>query len=314
MDALACYASDSDSEASHPDGRCQGSTVLGKVRPREEGAESQSGRPSSQKVVKKARPGPHEAASGEATEAAPPVPDAILNLFPPAANTAEAHQGRTRGFPHVVGNFPTHVFVRVAVPAKCKPALEALLVRLARAMPGLQPTRPTTNDPSLKRIANNGDGWVNGEYHMSLSRTVAIRKHQQATLLRELRASLRRKVGSFNVPLERLSVFVNDDRSRTFLAIEPGNPGAGKLVGLIGRVDDAFALNDLQRFYADPKPHVSVAWVLGDREEELNALVAGLCPANGARGQGLGGQGCQWHFQVTDVECKVGNKIHSLVA
>eukprot|EP00959_Pyramimonas_sp_CCMP1952_P270374 5651914-Pyramimonas_sp.AAC.1 len=315
MDALACYASDSESEPELPDTLCQGHSNKGKCRSADEDANCISGQNRSHKVVKRARPNPKDVASQAVTSAAPPVPDAILTLFPSAPICAEPHQGRTRGFPHVVGNFPTHVFVRAAAPVKCQSVLEALLVRLAQVMPGLQPTKPTTSNPSSKKVSgSSGGNWVNGEYHMSLSRTVAIRIHQQAPLLRDLRVNLRRKVGTFSVALECLAVFVNDDRSRTFLAVETVCPGAKKLVQLITRVDLAFTTNNLKCFYANPRPHVSVAWVLGDQEKEMTARVAELFPNNGAKGKGLAGEGYQWNFQVADVECKVGNKIHSLAA
>mmetsp|Transcript_38465 Transcript_38465/g.64699 ORF Transcript_38465/g.64699 Transcript_38465/m.64699 type:complete len:353 (+) Transcript_38465:611-1669(+) len=252
---------------------------------------------------------------------APAIPDAILTMFPTVISHADPHQGRARAFPHVTGNFVTHVFVRATLSYKCSELLKEMLERLAKAMPDLQPTKPTTrtaanNTASIEtESSSTATSWVSHEYHVSLSRTLPIRQHQFIPLIRDLKQSLRRKVPiAFSVSLETLAVFVNEDKTRTFLAIEP-SAGLSQLVHLIEKVDNAFVLSNLAKFYEEKRPHISVAWVLGDKMAEMSAAVEKLFPKNGAKGcKGLAGEGQVWHFQVANIECKVGCKIHTVAS
>lgn len=59
------------------------------------------------------------------------------------------------------------------------------------------------------------------------------------------------------------SFYVNEDRSRSFAALDVA---AGKLEfrALIGRVNDAMREFRQEQYYADPKPHTSIGWALGD--------------------------------------------------
>lgn len=46
----------------------------------------------------------------------------------------------------------------------------------------------------------------------------------------------------------------------------------------------------------DPRPHLSVAWALGNRTEQLSSVIAALHGAGG--GAGVACQGLQWSCQV----------------
>ena len=89
-------------------------------------------------------------------------------------------------------------------------------------------------------------------------------------------------------------MLVNDERTRTFLALSaaaasgaeqqqrqqggPANAGAAggsPLLRAIEAASRAFQLNGLPRFYEVPRPHISVAWLLGDCEQQLDAALAG---------------------------------------
>ncbi|KAI3431477.1 hypothetical protein D9Q98_004529 [Chlorella vulgaris] len=329
------------------------------------------------------------------------------------------HQGRTRAFPHVIGNFATHVLVAVATPAACVDALEALLQLLRIRLPSLQPTRAAAAggaslgtstrrgvSPSAAAAAATAAGASSANadaartplaqpcYHISLSRTVGLRLEQIAPLVSDLRSRLRQQ-GSFCISMAGLEVFANDDRSRTFLAVRAckggsaaanrsgsagsplaelggcrvaanGSGGSGlqglkaivaqqqqqqqpqqqqgeqqqeqqhqqeqqqdeqqhqqqqqqqeeqlqggyspQLVALCHIASAACTAHGLPPFYADPRPHASVAWLLGDQQEELQAALAEAdVQAAAAR---LARHA--WTVQPDSIWCKAGQRQHAV--
>ncbi|KAL4856427.1 U6 snRNA phosphodiesterase [Chlorella vulgaris] len=329
------------------------------------------------------------------------------------------HQGRTRAFPHVSGNFATHVLVAVAAPAACVEALEALLQLLRIRLPSLQPTRDATGggashgtstrrgvSPSAAAAAAAAADASSADadaprtplaqpcYHISLSRTVGLRLEQIAPLVSDLRCRLRQQ-DSFCISMAGLEVFANDDRSRTFLAVRAcgggsaaanrsgsagsplaelgscrvaanGSDGSGhqglraivaqqqqqqpqqqgerqqeqqqqqqhqqeqqqddkqqqqqqqeeqlhgayspQLVALCHIASAACTAHGLPPFYADPRPHASVAWLLGDQREELQAALAEAdVQAAAAR---LARHA--WTVQPEIIWCKAGQRQHAV--
>jgi hypothetical protein len=88
----------------------------------------------------------------------------------------------------------------------------------------------------------------------------------------------------------KLSVFVNDDGTRTFLAllIDANSSSSSSvsstlshqhqhqhqhLLSTLQLSDKVFKLHGFQQYYDDPQLHVSVAWVLGNQGEKLQAIV-----------------------------------------
>eukprot|EP00854_Cymbomonas_tetramitiformis_P009398 gene9398-11134_t len=90
--------------------------------------------------------------------------------------------------------------------------------------------------------------WGCNEFHLSLSRTVAIRAHQLEPLLQALRSSLRRWQ-RFATELGQMAVFVNDARTRTFLSLRTLPETDSQFKELVRRVDKAFMTQELAVFY-----------------------------------------------------------------
>jgi hypothetical protein len=57
---------------------------------------------------------------------------------------------------------------------------------------------------------------------------------------------------------------------------------------------------------------VSVAWVLGDMQCELERVVRQVCPRNDSEILGVGGEAFRWRVEVGQVDCKVGKKLYQL--
>ena len=62
--------------------------------------------------------------------------------------------------------------------------------------------------------------------------------------------------------VDRMEYFWNDDRSRVFLALSLRRDHDAAMRSLLGAVDAALVAFGHAPFYADPRPHVSIAWFL----------------------------------------------------
>ena len=206
--------------------------------------------------------------------------------------------GRVRAFPHVQGNFATHVYVPLAVTdwTEARHELGDILAKLARAVPTLRPIGTINGnlgedcDSAFDAIASLVP---DGDLHVSLSHTFPIRAARKAGLLTALRRGLARDLAAGWDALvgPNLEVFVNDARTTTFLALRVGtaspidpspgtSPGTANArspwKGAYSAVNGVMRERGYPQFYEDPKPHASFAWTPGDREAELREAIEGL--------------------------------------
>ena len=177
----------------------------------------------------------------------------------------DPHQGRNRSFPHVEGNFATHVYISLTIPRHSQKQIEALCNRVQMF------------HPSLNRIAAAERGGEIG-LHMSLSRTVPTRRGQHKTVLSGLRKQFARSMktnplpGTLKLDARRPIVLVNDDLSRTFLAIKINDTDVmhERLTRCVSIVDKVFLQHGLKTYYGNPIHHLSIGWLLGDKQNRLN--------------------------------------------
>lgn len=206
--------------------------------------------------------------------------------------------GRVRAFPHVQGNFATHVYVPLAVTdwTEARHELGDILAKLARAVPTLRPIGTINGnlgedcDSAFDAIASLVP---DGDLHVSLSHTFPIRAARKDGLLTALRRGLARDLATGWDALvgPNLEVFVNDARTTTFLALRVGtaspidpSPGTSPWTanarspwkGAYSAVNGVMRERGYPQFYEDPKPHASFAWTPGDREAELREAIEGL--------------------------------------
>ncbi|BBM97687.1 U6 snRNA phosphodiesterase [Marchantia polymorpha subsp. ruderalis] len=127
----------------------------------------------------------------------PPPPIDLLNL--PTAfreKDEDPHRGRLRTFPHVEGNFALHVYIPVTVPSNAKSKILPLFERAVKLFTDLHLLGDEIVDVSAKGASISKFG---GEYHISLSRTVAVRVHQIDSVV----SMLRRRFSSQNRCISR---------------------------------------------------------------------------------------------------------------
>ncbi len=216
-----------------------------------------------------------------------------------AARTSspESHQGRIRSFPHVEGQFATHVYFEVTGGQDNKN-----LTRLIQAFE----SSSTADGEAFHPIQQ--------PFHVSLSRTVAITSTQMRSLLSELKHSLHKTFASFR-KRPRKSIFesslhvrigeaacilVNDENTRTFLSLSVSMQGNASLESVIDHVSRVFKRHGLKEYYENPNIHTSVGWCLGNQEMQMQKI---LDAQKNLRY-------LAWSSSVSRILCRIGKKEH----
>eukprot|EP00736_Rhodelphis_marinus_P009336 Rmarinus@m.28511 len=152
--------------------------------------------------------------------------------------------GRIRSFPHVAGNFASHIYISISLDERSRRGLYHCLRKLRAAMHGV--TLEMHDMDSL---------------HISLSRTVAIRSPQISHFVEGIREAVLHSA-AFQLSFGDFESYVNDEGTRSFLALSV-SLGAKEVISLIKAVDVVFGRFGLQEYYSNPQPHMSVAWAIG---------------------------------------------------
>ncbi|XP_062164234.1 uncharacterized protein LOC133870949 [Alnus glutinosa] len=244
----------------------------------------------------------------------PPPPLSLLN--PPTSNplgtldrlqTGQA--SRVRSFPHVDGNYALHVYIPVYIPSIPKKELALFLKKISFLVPGLHVVDVDVplnilckDDLKLEQVA------LGREFHISLGRTVPIRVHQIDSVVAMLRQKLQFQK-RYWIDLSKLQVFVNDDHTRTFLSIEVITGGLAEIKRQIHAVNEVYRLHKLPEFYKDPRPHISLAWALGDSSDSLQRVVDEEMKRSNVGGSS---QKCIFTSKFNGIECKIGKKTYKI--
>ncbi|KAL3524110.1 hypothetical protein ACH5RR_016944 [Cinchona calisaya] len=211
-----------------------------------------------------------------ASTSLPPPPLALLetpNSFGAFDCLPAEQPRRVRSFPHVVGNYALHVYIPVCIPSLPRKEMVQFLRKVTALVPGLHVVDIDVPLNSLFKDDNKFEQVALGrEFHISLGRTVPIRLHQRdsvVTMLRQKLQSQRR----YWIDFTRWVVFVNDDCTRSFLSMEVIAAGLTEITKQIEAVNEVYKLHNLLEFYKDPRPHISVAWALGDVGDVMTRVV-----------------------------------------
>ncbi|KAJ6294423.1 hypothetical protein OIU76_022487 [Salix suchowensis] len=170
------------------------------------------------------------------TIALPPPPLALLTPSNPLGaldSMLNGQSSRIRSFPHVQGNYALHVYIP----------------RISLLVPGLHVVDADVpldilckDDQKLEQVA------LGREFHISLGRTVPIRVHQIDSVVSMLRQKLQFQKGYW-IDFNKWEVFVNDDKTRTFLSLEVLTGGLAEITKQIQLVNDVYKLHNLPEFY-----------------------------------------------------------------
>ncbi|XP_072169206.1 U6 snRNA phosphodiesterase 1-like [Diadema setosum] len=179
------------------------------------------------------------------------LPPEILSMFGSSRHPAEAsdpsnHRGRIRSFDHVPGNWATYIYIP-AESSNLRNLAELLMTHLPKG---------TTFEPS-------------DDLHISLSRTVCLQYHWIEPFTKSL-SGLIAATRSFKCHLERVDIYTNDEKTRTFLGLKVG-AGHDTLCDLVALSDECLSEFSLPCFYKNPSFHISFCWCVGDVSAKFDA-------------------------------------------
>ncbi|KAI3731217.1 hypothetical protein L1987_62403 [Smallanthus sonchifolius] len=245
--------------------------------------------------------------------ALPPPPIDLLNP-PNTLGTFDYLQrnmtSRIRSFPHIEGNYALHVYIPVFIPSERKKELAQFLKKATSLVPGLH---VVDIDVPLLMLLKDEEKLVQAalgrEFHISLGRTVPIRVHQIDSVVAMLRQKLQFQK-RYLIDFNKWEVFVNDDKTRTFLSVENTTGGLAEITKQIQAVNEVYRLHNLPEFYKDPRPHISIAWAVGDISQSLKRVVEGEMKTHLSVG-GLPTR-CMFTCKFSNIVCKVGNKTYNI--
>ncbi|CAI8043107.1 U6 snRNA phosphodiesterase, partial [Geodia barretti] len=136
-----------------------------------------------------------------------PLPPSLLSLFQDqehcAVDDAGCHDGRARSFPHVRGQWATHVFIPFEFSKS-----------FVSCINDLQQYLKTTSVPEGSVTIHQ---FPASELHLSLSRTVPIPFHVISPLTQALRDCISTH-HRFEVSFSHLSWYSNEEKTRSFLS------------------------------------------------------------------------------------------------
>ncbi|XP_050223896.1 uncharacterized protein LOC126673704 [Mercurialis annua] len=245
----------------------------------------------------------------EITTPLPPPPVSLL-VPPNSIDYLQACQpNRVRSFEHVEGNYALHVYIPVHIPATSKKEIILFLKKVSTLVPGLHVVDVDIpldtlrkDDRKLEQIA------VGREFHISLGRTVPIRVHQIDSVVSMLRQRLQLKK-PYWIDFSKWEVFVNDEKTRTFLSLEVVTGGLAEITKQIESVNLVYKLLNLPEFYKDPRPHISLAWAMGDISDSMKRVVKEEMNKSSSR---VSSQNHIFTCKFSGIECKIGNKTYKI--
>lgn len=164
-------------------------------------------------------------------------------------------KGRVRTFAHQTGNFAVHVWLQFSTEAP-----DALRTSMKEALAA------ASQDAEGGRV----EPLEAGELHVSLSRTFPLRFHELAPFETALRAQVASAaVAPFNAALGSMRWLVNDERTRSFVAVAVQEQEAQHAyLRLVAAVNTCCASFRAPSYYADPLLHLSCGWMAGDALEK----------------------------------------------
>ncbi|XP_057305075.1 U6 snRNA phosphodiesterase 1-like [Hydractinia symbiolongicarpus] len=177
------------------------------------------------------------------------------NLFEKEVNLTDnkqkliKHNGRIRSFDHFEGNWATYIYI----PLQSTTSFTNFYESIAEVL-----TAGYKKDIHLFPIS---------DCHISCSRTVSLRHYWIEPIFKELQQKFLNKM-SYTYGLQKIQVYVNDEKTRTFIGVEVIQ-GVQDFKNITTKVDSIYSDYKLEKYYDPPSFHTSIAWVLGDKKDEI---------------------------------------------
>lgn len=237
--------------------------------------------------------------SPAANKAPPPLPLSFHSLYATATRTSTSddpslHAGRTRQLPHVIGHWPTHLYLEWHPSPTEEQVLQSLLALAASAVDAHQP-RDQRGIHSFLR----SDLGALLPLHVSLSAPIVLHTDQKSPFqeLLEVKAQ-RAQITSFQTRAIGLKWVSNKDKTRFFLVLilsRPENDQLNLLLETCNSVARHFQLEPLYHIRQPHDPtinpscqssadqtgsfHISIGWTLSEPPEQAQVQISkAICP------------------------------------
>ncbi|GAB5368085.1 hypothetical protein AAMO2058_001287800 [Amorphochlora amoebiformis] len=184
-----------------------------------------------------------------------PLPSQVSEMFRDDEDNPEEHQGRKRSFKHVVGNWPLHVYIPVEKKGFVNEFTSKIATKIQKEI--------SKHKMAPKLIESK-------ELHISLSRPLALRRHQIYPFIHDLRKRvllLQKK--PLPITLKDVYLYENNEKTRVFYSLDT-TIGTSEILELIQATDEAVSIFDLQTYYENPRPHMTLAWHLTPNSNSTN--------------------------------------------
>eukprot|EP00755_Sulcionema_specki_P039404 Sspe_Gene.24319::Locus_9613_Transcript_1_1_Confidence_1.000_Length_833::g.24319::m.24319 len=190
--------------------------------------------PAQKKKAKKRKGGPdgkHAKKAKDESQLPPPLPE----LF---AAPLEEKEGRVRHVAHTPGLWASHF----AIPAPVGLREDLLQAALSGT--------PHQDGVVWSPLAT---------FHMSLTRTFYLHRHEVDILPDALRDAHLTDLPPLSLTFDRVGIFTNEEGTTAFLALLVARGAVDPVLELLARVDDVVEGQGLEKYWSPPLPHISVA-------------------------------------------------------
>ncbi|KAF7554552.1 hypothetical protein G7Z17_g2819 [Cylindrodendrum hubeiense] len=249
----------------------------------------------------------------------PPLPSEFHDLYASTVRQSvvddpSLHHGRRRQIPHVVGNWPTHLYVEWHPTTPQHAVLVDLVSDIEVELRG---------EVELQNFLTSDLGSPL-PLHISLSRPLSLQTADKDIFLEKITHTIHASgIAPFNVRPDDLKWFKSPDSNRTFLVLRvASNPTTEEdatakdpnpeLMGLLTRCNAAVTTFDqpalYQRNQQEPAGnafHVSIAWTFDQPNDEASRRTVQLFkqPRFGIQ---------SWEIEVPGVKAKIGNVVNHI--
>ncbi|CAM1504568.1 Fc.00g021590.m01.CDS01 [Cosmosporella sp. VM-42] len=263
------------------------------------------------------RPAPSSQANA-ALPSMPPLPSAFHDLYASTVRQSvvddpSLHQGRRRQTPHVVGNWPTHLYVEW----RPTPGQDSMLLQLLYA------TGKMLGDGLELHGFLRSDLGSPTPLHISLSRPLSLTTAQKDDFLEKITNAIRlSSISMLPVRPKDLRWYKSPDSDRTFLILQvsegcdvrddskPMNSGLTSVLARCNAIAKSFNQPSLYtQFQNGPVGswfHISIAWTFDSPDEEAITRTSDLLLQDEFK------EILSWEIEVSDVKAKIGNVITNI--